>query len=82
MNIKVGDMVWVSIDGADQNFGYGEVAEVYTTSRGACFDFFCLVNGGKRFGLEDDIIDKPNARMVAKLSKSISDVNEVLKERR
>ena len=28
-DIKIGDMLWVELKGPDQNFGYGEVFEVW-----------------------------------------------------
>jgi len=79
-NIKIGDMLWVKLKGPVNDYGYGEVIEVFETNEGQCFEFHCLVNGGKRLGLEKNIIDKPSARMMSKMVLSQKEVQEVLKK--
>ena len=80
--LKKGDMLWVELKGPDQNYGYGEVEEVWfeESTKEECFGFYCLVNGGYRMGEESKIIEKPNARMTAKLLQSRKDYSEALKE--
>ena len=83
MNIKIGDMLWVSLKGPQNDYGYGEVVEVFQNAVGEVFfDFSCLVNGGLRTGSVKNIIEKPTGRMVGKLSKSQRDLQEVLKSKR
>lgn len=81
--VKTGDMLWVYIKGANNDYGFGEVVEVYTSESGVeIFDFHCLVNGGRRSGLAKNVIEKPTGRMVAKLSHAQIELKEVLKEKR
>ena len=80
-DIKVGDMLWVKLKGPINDYGYGEVVEVFETEKGNCFEFYCLVNGGKRLGLEKDIINKPTARMMSKMVVAQKDIQEVLKKK-
>tara|TARA_B100001989_G_C24516665_1_gene453559 strand:- start:334 stop:585 length:252 start_codon:yes stop_codon:yes gene_type:complete len=83
MEIKVGDMLWVKLKGPANDYGFGEVKEVYQNENNeVCFTFYCLVNGGLRSGLKKEIINKPTGRMVAKLSQSRKEVQEVLKNKR
>ncbi len=81
--IKPGDMIWVELKGADQNYGYGEVNEVWFEKdiNEECFYFYCLVNGGFRMGRSSKLIKKPTARMTAKLLQSRKDFNEIMKSR-
>ena len=81
--IRVGDMLWVKIKGANNDYGYGEVVEVwYEENIGNCFNFFCQVNGGLRMGEEKNIIDKVTARMTSKLFEERKLSNEALKNKR
>jgi len=82
--LKVGDMIWVQLKGPDQNYGHGEVKEVWFDEgiKEELFCFHCLVNGGYRMGKTSALIDKPNARMVSKLLQSRKEFNEIMKERR
>ena len=84
INIRKGDMLWVVLKGADQNYGYGEVINVWKDEETGLeyFDFHCLVNGGLRSGRTDNIINKPNARMVGKMAQTQKEVNEVLRNKR
>ena len=83
-NIKKGDMLWVELKGADQNYGYGEVIETWKDEQTGIeyFDFHCLVNGGLRSGQIKKIIEKPNARMVGKMSQTQKEVQEVLRNKK
>ena len=78
---KKGDMVWVAIRGADQNYGYGEIEEVWyeESINDTCFTFYDLVNGGTRMGEVKNIIEKAGARMTAKLAESRKSYAEYLK---
>ena len=81
--IRVGDMLWVELKGANNNYGFGEVVEVwYEENIGHCFNFFCQVNGGLRMGNEINVINKPNARMTSKLYEERKLSREALKEQR
>ena len=82
--LKPGDMIWVELKGADQNYGHGEVVEVWfeKSVNEECFNFHCLVNGGYRMGHLSNLIKKPNARMMSKLFQSRKEYNEIMKERR
>lgn len=82
-DIKPGDMLWVTLKGPDQNYGYGEVIEVWKDDESGetYYDFHCLVNGGQRVGCVSDIIDKPNMRMENKLLQSRKEYKEVMKEK-
>ncbi len=82
-SIKKGDMLWVELKGADQNYGYGEVINTWSDlkTNKNFFDFYCLVNGGFRVGDIDKIIEKPNLRMENKLLQSRKDYREVMKEK-
>lgn len=83
MKINVGDMIWVTLKGSHNDYGFGEVIEVFKSKEGKeTFDFYCLINGGQRFGDVENIIEKPTGRMVAKLSQSQIALKEVLKEKR
>ncbi len=84
INVKEGDMLWVTLKGADQNFGFGEVIKTWydEKTKSYLFDFFCLVNGGLRTGKVSDIIEKPNARMVGKMSQTQIEIKEVLKNKK
>lgn len=81
--IRPGDMLWVELKGADQNYGYGEVIKVWEDEKtnDKYFDFYCLVNGGFRIGNIKNIIEKPNLRMENKLLQSRRDYREVMKEK-
>ena len=78
---KKGDMVWVAIRGADQNYGYGEIEEVWYEESidDVCFIFYDLVNGGTRIGEVKNIIEKAGVRMTAKLEESRRSFAEYLK---
>ena len=82
--LKPGDMIWVELKGPDQNYGHGEVKEVWFDEalNEELFCFHCLVNGGYRMGKTAELIEKPNARMVSKLLQSRRDFNEMMKERK
>lgn len=76
-------MLWVELKGADQNYGYGEVVEVWKDDETGLeyFDFFCLVNGGQRSGRVDKIIEKPNGRMTSKMIIAQKALKEVLNKK-
>ena len=78
---KKGDMVWVAIRGADQNYGYGEIEDVWYEESidDTCFTFYDLVNGGTRMGEVKNVIEKAGARMTAKLAESRRSYAEYLK---
>lgn len=81
--VKIGDMLWVKLKGPQNDYGFGEVVEVFSSKKGEClFNFHCLVNGGLRTGKERDIIEKPTGRMVGKLSSTQREIQEVLKNKR
>ena len=82
--LKPGDMIWVELKGPDQNYGHGEVVEVWYEDSidEECFNFHCLVNGGYRMGRVSKLIKKPSARMTGKLLQSRKEYNEIMKERR
>ena len=81
--VKKGDMIWVEVKGADQNYGYGEVDYVWFEEKinELCFNLQCLVNGGYRMGYCKNIIEKPTARMTAKLAESRKDYLEAMKNK-
>ena len=81
--VKIGDLLWVELKGSDQNYGYGEVVEVWTDPNTGIefFDFFCLVNGGQRSGRVDKIIEKPNGRMTSKMIIAQKALKEVLNKK-
>jgi hypothetical protein len=82
LSVKKGDMLWVELKGAPQNYGYGEVVDFWDEPGiGTVFEFHCLVNGGLRMGYEKNIINKPGARMHSKLAEERSALNKVLKEK-
>ena len=81
--IRKGDMLWCVLKHAQNNFGYGEVVSVWEEKDvGTVYEFFCQINGGLRMGNKDDIIEKPNARMTAKLFEERKSVNELLKKKK
>jgi hypothetical protein len=83
MEIKIGDMLWVSLKGPQNDYGYGKVIDIFLDEEGSkFFDFYCFVNGGQRTGSVKNIIEKPTGRMVGKLSQSRKEVQEVLKAKR
>ena len=81
--VKIGDMLWVELKGSDQNYGYGEVIEVWKDEETGLeyFDFFCLVNGGQRSGRVDKVIEKPNGRMTSKMIIAQRALKEVLNKK-
>lgn len=80
--VKIGDMLWVKLKGSQNDYGFGEVVEVFSFKKGEClFNFHCLINGGLRMGKARDIIVKPTGRMVGKLSSSQREIKEVLKNK-
>lgn len=79
--LKEGDMVWVYIKGACNDYGYGEITRVWDHDDLQLFDFHCLVNGGLRMGRSDKLIQKPTARMTAKYAESRKDYAEIMKSR-
>ena len=81
MTIKKGDMLWVEVKGAQQNYGFGEVVDAWEEEGiGWVFNFHCLINGGLRMGYEKNIIEKPSARMYSKLAEEQKALNEILKK--
>lgn len=82
-DIKLGDMIWVELKGPDQNYGYGEVINLWKDldTGYEFFDFHCLINGGQRSGRIDLIIEKPSVRMTSKLLQSRKEFNEIMKEK-
>lgn len=82
MSVKKGDMLWVEVKGAPQNYGYGEVVNVWEEPEiGIVFEFHCLVNGGLRMGYEKNIINKPGARMQSKLIEERRGLDAVFKNK-
>lgn len=83
LSINKGDVIWVEIQGADQNYGHGKVTDVWFEKEldEQCFYFYCLVNGGFRMGRASKLIKKPTARMTSKLLQSRKDFNEIMKSR-
>tara|TARA_Y100001970_G_C13646114_1_gene561282 strand:- start:128 stop:421 length:294 start_codon:yes stop_codon:yes gene_type:complete len=81
--VKKGDMIWVKLKGPANDYGYGEVDEVWfdNTSESFLYTFYCLVNGGVRIGNVSDIIEKPTGRMKNKLLISRNEYQEIMKER-
>ena len=81
--LKSGDMIWVLLKGPHNDYGYGEVKEVWREKDSDIqyFNFHCLVNGGYRMGRSDQIIKKPTARMTAKYAESRKDFNEMMKNK-
>lgn len=80
--VKVGDFMWAYIKGADQNYGHGEVTKVWEDPTGCVwFDFHCEVNGGFRSAKVEDIIEKPDSRMVSKMYSNKKALAEVLKNK-
>jgi hypothetical protein len=83
MNTEIGDTIWIYIKGAPSNYGYGKVVSKFKDKCGNTYlEFFCLVNGGLRAGLETNIIKKPGARMIAKVAAEQRAINLVLREKR
>ena len=79
--IKKGDMLWVSLKGPTNDYGYGEVTEVWfdKESKIHLFNFHCLVNGGLRMGRSDQIINKPTIRMTSKYAQARKEYAEIMK---
>jgi len=82
--LKLGDHIWVYLKGPQNDYGYGEICEVWYDDniKETVFNFHCMVNGGLRMGKESDIIDKPNARMVAKHLESRRACAEIIKNKK
>ena len=79
--LKIGDMVWVYIKGACNDYGYGEIIDTWFVNELQLFNFHCLVNGGLRMGRSDRLVKKPTARMTAKYAESRKDFAEIMKSR-
>ena len=81
--LRNGDMVWVVLKGPHNDYGYGEIKEVWFNNdlNIQFFNFYCLVNGGYRMGRSDQLIKKPTARMTAKYAESRKDFAEAMKSR-
>lgn len=83
MNTKIGDTIWIYIKGAPSNYGHGKIVSKFKDESGNTYlEFYCLVNGGLRAGLETNIIKKPTARMIAKVAVEQREINEVLRQKR
>jgi hypothetical protein len=82
--IKKGDMIWVELKGAEQNYGYGEVTSLWKDKKTDLefFDFYCLINGGLRIGRIDKIIHKPTTRMTNKFAQTQAEIREVLRNKK
>ena len=82
--LKKGDMIWVKLKGPANDYGYGEVTEVWFEESLSIqlFNFHCLVNGGLRTGREDEIINKPTVRMTSKYVQSRKEFAEIMKSKR
>lgn len=80
---RVGDMIWAELNGADQNYGHGEIAEIWfeESINEECFNFHCLINGGYRMSTVSKIIENPNVRMTNKLAESRKDYLEAMKNK-
>lgn len=83
-DINIGDMLWVELKGPDQNFGYGEVKEIWKDEETGFeyFEFSCLINGGQRSGRIDKIIEKPTLRMENKFLQCRREFREAMKDKR
>lgn len=80
--VKLGDFIWCHLKGADQNYGHGEVINIWEDVTGCVwFDFHCEVNGGLRSGKVENIIEKPDNRMVSKMYASRKAVAETIKNK-
>ena len=77
-------MVWVVLKGPANDYGFGEISEVwYDNERKVeMFNFYCLVNGGLRMGRSDNIINKPTARMTSKLAEARKNYADLMKSKR
>ena len=82
-DLKNGDMVWVVLKGPHNDYGYGEIKEVWFDKdlNVQFFNFHCLVNGGYRMGSADNIIKKPTARMTSKYAEARKDFAEIMKSK-
>ena len=80
--VKKGDMIWVKLKGPANDYGYGELDNVWfdESAKSFLFTFYCLVNGGTRTGNVEDIIKNPTGRMKNKLLISRKEYQEVMKE--
>ena len=80
--VKKGDMIWVTLKGPANDYGYGEVDEVWfdNSINDYLYTFYCLVNGGVRTGNVKNIIEKPTGRMKNKLLLSRKEYQETIKE--
>ena len=81
-NIKKGDMIWVSLKGPANDYGYGEVDNIWydESAKSFLYTFYCLVNGGIRIGNTKNIIENPSGRMKNKLLISRKEYQETIKE--
>ncbi len=83
MNKEIGDTIWIYIKGAPSNYGHGKIISKFKDENDNVYlEFYCLVNGGLRAGLEKNIIKKPGARMIAKVAAEQRAINLVLREKR
>ena len=80
--IKKGDMLWVKLKHATNEYGYGEVEDVWfdTKIEDYCYTFYCEVNGGTRLGEFKNLIEKPTNRMQNKHLVSRRDFNEAMRD--
>ena len=80
--IRKGDMLWVKLEKATNEYGYGEVEEVWfdTHADDFCYTFYCLVNGGTRIGQFKKLIEKPTNRMQNKYLLARKEYNEAIRE--
>ena len=74
-------MIWSEVKGADQNYGYGEVVNVWFHEDVQYFDFFCQINGGLRTSSILKVIEKPSARMNSKLISNLREIRELNKKK-
>ena len=83
-SLKKGDMIWVSLKGPSNDYGYGEITEVWYEEAESIhlFNFHCLVNGGLRMGRSDNLISKPTIRMTSKYAESRKEVAEIIKSKK
>jgi len=80
--IKKGDMIWVKLKGPANDYGYGEVEDIWydESAKSFLYTFYCLVNGGTRIGDTKNIIKNPSGRMNNKLLISRKEYQEIVKE--
>ena len=81
MQLQLKQTVWVSCYPTSQNqIGFGAIYKFFDTEEGPGFQFYDEINGGFRIGLVEDVIEKPNGRMMGQYAKAKNDLANVGKE--